>query len=357
MAKRLGLGPNVRRIDIHTHFAPAKFLEFAEREEGRPFILSDLYRRTKTLTEVAQRIDLLDRNEIDINVLVPVPWLSGFPKIASDRTLAAKAARLMNDELAQIIAVQPQRFLGVALLPTIDPETTVAELDRAIEQLGFAGAYVPVGPTAKRMDHPDYEALYRALVKLDVPLWLHPSRPPIIADYVDEQRSEYFDWQAVGWLHDTTSAMIRMVFSGVFDRYPDLRVITHHHGGFIPLLAPRLNSNWTTFEHVGHGMPTEISRPYIDHFRKFYCDTAASGYAPKALELALEFFGADRVLFGTDAPFDISGGDYFITETLRSIAAMPISPDSRSAILANNAKRCLNPEYSLRGCPSVHSSQ
>jgi predicted TIM-barrel fold metal-dependent hydrolase len=81
-------------------------------------------------------------------------------------------------------------------------------------------------------------------------------------------------------------------------------------------------------------MPTTISKPYVEHFRKFYCDTAASGFAPKALELAVDFFGPERVLFGSDAPFDIQDGQIFISETLRSIDAMAISSETRTAILS-----------------------
>jgi predicted TIM-barrel fold metal-dependent hydrolase len=346
----LSVGPNPTsaagtrsegRIDAHTHFAPIKFLEFAEKQEGKPFLLSGLYKRKPTLTDVKRRVALLDHNEVDIHVLVPLPWLEGFPRISSDRALATEAARVMNDELAGVVASAPRRFRGVAVVPAVDPDAMVAELHRAVGQLGFVGAYVPVGPTVKRMDHPDYEMLFKTLVELDATLWLHPSRPPTVPDYVDEKLSLFQDWQTIGWPHDTTSAMYRIVFSGVFERYPTLRIVTHHHGAFIPLMAPRLDAAWSLFEQVGPALPTKISRPYIDHFRKFFCDTAASGFAPKALELAVDFFGDERVLFGSDAPFDVTDGQYFIEETIRSVEAMAISDDERNAIFAKNAKRIL----------------
>ena len=88
-------------------------------------------------------------------------------------------------------------------------------------------------------------------------------------------------------------------------------------------------------------MPTKISKPYVDHFRKFYCDTAASGFAPKVIEQAVDFFGPERVLFGSDAPFDVQDGRIFISETLRSIDNMAVPPDTKVAILTNNAKRIL----------------
>jgi uncharacterized protein len=329
------------RIDAHTHFSPPRFLEFAEQAEGHAFPLTPLYKSKPALTDIQARLDVLDRNGIDINVLVPVPWIEAFRKVYADPSLASQAARIMNDELAAVIARYPARFRGVAILPVSDPEAMVAELHRAVKELGFVGAYVAVGPTAKRLDHPDYEHLYKALVELDATLWLHPSRPPIIPDYPDEKLSQYYERLVVGWPYDTTSAMFRIAFAGVFDRYPTIRIVTHHHGAFIPLLEARLANALPALEPVGLPMPTKISKPYVEHFRKFYCDTAASGYAPKVLELAVDFFGPDRVLFGSDAPFDVQDGRIFISETLRSIEALGVPPDTRAAILANNAKRIL----------------
>jgi len=264
-------GSPATKIDAHTHFAPLKFLDFAEKTEGRPFALSPLFRSRAALTDVPM----------------------------------------------------------------------VAELHRAVTELGFVGAFVAVGPTAKRMDHPDYEHLYKSLVELDATLWLHPSRPPTVPDYADEKLSQFYDWLLVGWLHDTTSAMFRIVLSGVFDRYPALRIVTHHHGGFVPLLAPRLAGAWPAAEEIGLPMPTKISKPYVEHFRRFYCDTAVSGFGPKALELAVDFFGPERVLFGSDAPFDVEGGQLFIREALRSIDAMAVSAETRTAILSKNTARIL----------------
>ncbi|HXW26587.1 MAG TPA: amidohydrolase family protein [Xanthobacteraceae bacterium] len=330
------------RIDAHTHFAPLKFLEFAEREEGHPFPLSPMYKSRRALIDVRARLEVLDQTGIDINVLVPVPWIEAFRKVYADPVLAVQAARLMNDELAAVVASHPTRFRGVAILPVVDPDAMVAELHRAVNELGFVGAYAAVGPTAKRMDHPDYEHLYKALVELDATLWLHPSRPPIIPDYADEKLSQYYEWLLVGWPYDTTSAMFRIVFAGVFDRYPALRIVTHHHGAFVPLLEARLANGWPLLEPVGLAMPPPtISKPYVDHFRKFYCDTASSGFAPKALELAVDFFGPERVLYGSDAPFDVEDGRIFISGTLRAVDAMSAAPETKTAILSRNAGRIL----------------
>jgi predicted TIM-barrel fold metal-dependent hydrolase len=329
-----------RRIDAHTHFSSFKVLDALEKEDGKPFVLGRMYRAKPALTDAAARLALLDRNEVDIHVLVPVPWLEAFPRVAQDRTLAPQFARMMNDEIAAVVAKHPQRFKGVALLATVDPDAMAAELHRAVKELGFVGAYVAVGPTAKRMDHPDFEALYRACVDLDVMLWLHPSRPPL-PDYVDEKTSRYQVWQQMGWPYDTTAAMYRIVFSGVFERHPTLRIITHHHGGFVPYYVGGMLGSWAASEEDGQPVSDQASRPYIDHFKKFYCDTACKDFVPKVLELALDFFGPERMLFASDTPFGAGDGEHFTSGALRSIEAMRIAPDIRGTILSGNAQRIL----------------
>jgi uncharacterized protein len=327
------------RIDVYTHFVPLRFLDFAENlgQQSNPATSRSFFTRKPALVDVHARLRLLDRNEVDIHVLIPAPWLESFPQLLKDRALAVQAARIMNDELAAVIASAPDRFRGVAILPTLDPHAAVAELHRAVKELRFVGAFLAVGPTVKRLDHPDFEILFKALVELDVTLWLHPSRPPTLPDYSDETASQFFEWQTIGWLHDTTSAMYRIVFSGVFDRYPDIRIVTHHHGAFLPTCARRLDASWAIYEDAGMVLPTKISRPYIEHFKKFYADTAAFGFAPKVIELTLEFFGPEHVLFGSDSPLDVANGQYFTAETLRSIDAMAITPVVRKAILGENA--------------------
>src|SRR5262249_34484245 len=135
------------RIDAYSHISSLKFLAALEQQQGTPAAISTAIRRKPSLTDLKARINLLDRNEVDIHVLVPVPWLEAFPRVATDRTLAPQMARLMNDELAAFIANEPKRFRGVALLACVDPDAMVEELHRTVKELGFLGAMVAVGPT------------------------------------------------------------------------------------------------------------------------------------------------------------------------------------------------------------------
>src|ERR1700722_17068187 len=239
-----------RRIDAHTHFSSLKVLDALEKAEGKPFVLGGMYRAKPALSDAAARLALPAHNEVDPHGLVPGPWLEAFPRVVHDRALAPQFARMVNDEIAAVVSAHPKRFNGVALIASVDPDAMVAELHRAVKELGFVGAYLPVGPTAKRLDHPDFEPLYRAIVDLDVMLWLHPSRPPL-PEYVDEKTSMYQEWLQMGWPYDTTSAMYRIVFSGVFARHPGIRIITHHHGGFIPYYASRMIGSWLRAEAAG----------------------------------------------------------------------------------------------------------
>ena len=228
------------------------------------------------------------------------------------------------------------------MLPSTNAAIMMAEFERAIKQLRFVGASITFGPTLKRPDHPDYEPLYRKAAELDVPIWIHPWRPLTYPDYVDESESKYQVWQGLGWVLDSSTAMVRLVFTGVFERYPGLKIIIHHHGALIPLFAKRMEAGYEMYEKTGGvKYPTSISKPYINHFKKFYCDTVTQGFEPLLLQIAYNFVGADHLLFGTDMPFDSEAGEIFTRETVRSIEALSIPEADREKIFNGNALKLL----------------
>ena len=321
-----------RRIDAHTHFSSLKVLDALEKEDGKPFVLSRTYRSRPALVDAKARLEILDRNEVDIHVLVPIPWLEAFPRIAHDRTLAPQFARMMNDEIAAVVAAHPKRFRGVALVACGRSRRDGGRAHPRREGARLRRRLLPVGPTAKRMDHPDFEPLYRAIVDLDVMLWLHPSRPPV-ADYTDEKTSLYQVWQQMGWPYDTTAAMYRIVFSGVFERHPSIRIITHHHGGFVPYYQGGMRGSWAASEEEGRSSPTRCRGPTSTTSGSSTATRRARIYVPKVLELALDFFGPERMLFGSDTPFGAGDGQSFTGGALRSIEAMQIAPEVRRTIL------------------------
>ncbi len=319
-------------IDSYCHFSSMRVIDYLEKAGGGgPHIFRKLFSNTPTLIDVDKRLAMMDACGISRSVLVPLPWIETSPAVFSDARKCATAARTMNEDLAKIAAANRLRFSAVALLPATNAEIMLAELEYAVKRLGLVGAVIAVGPTLKRPDHPDYEQLWAAASRLDVPVWLHPSRPPEYADYVDERVSKFQVWQTLSWLMDSSVAMVRIVFSGVYDRYPGLKLIVHHHGALVPSFAQRMQYGWDYFEQsTGVKQETAISRPYIDHFRKFYCDTATQGREPALIEAAVRFFGPEHVLFGSDAPMDATGGLSFTRDAIASVAETRSSPADKA---------------------------
>jgi len=331
------------KIDFYCHFSSMKVIDYLEEAGGlKPHVFRSLFSNTPALIDMDKRLRLMDSCGISRSVLVPLPWIETSPAVYADPRKCARAARIMNEALARITAKRPDRFSAVALLPATNADIMLGEIDYAVKQLSFAGGMAAFGPTVKRPDHPDYEQLWAAAARLDVPIWMHPSRPPVYPDYIDEQVSKYQVWQTLSWLMDSSAAMVRIVFAGVFDRYPDLKLIVHHHGALVPLFAKRMQYGWDYFEEsTGKKQVTSISRPYIDHFRKFYCDTATQGHEPALLEMACRFFDSSRILFGSDAPMDATGGKAFTLDAASSVEAMAIPAEDKQRIYRGNALKLL----------------
>jgi len=331
------------KIDFYCHFSAMRVIDYLEAAGGpKPHVFRSLFANTPTLIDPAQRLRLMDDFGIVRSVLVPLPWLETAPAVHADPQKCLQAARLLNDELAEVVARRKDRFSAVAVLPTTNPQIMLAELNRAVKELQMVGGMFVTGPTVKRPDHPDYELLYAEASRLDVPLWIHPSRPPLYPDYLDEKDSKFQVWQTLSWLQDSSTAMVRIVFAGAFERHPRLKLIIHHHGALVPLFAQRMQYGWDYFEqNTGFKQPTDISRPYIAHFKKFYCDTATQSREPKLLEMTTAFFGSDRVLFGSDAPMDASGGRSFTADAIASVEGMDIPVSDKAKIFRDNALRLL----------------
>jgi predicted TIM-barrel fold metal-dependent hydrolase len=166
-----------------------------------------------------------------------------------------------------------------------------------------------------------------------------------MTDYASEPKSRYEIWQVMGWPYETTAAMARIVFSGILDRLPDLRIVTHHCGGMVPYFAGRAETLWAqlgsrTVDEDYSGVLKGLKKPFMDYFRMFYGDTVLGGSA-SALRCGLDFFGPDHVVFASDCPFDPEGGPMFIREGIRSIESLDVSDEVKAKIYAENALRLL----------------
>jgi aminocarboxymuconate-semialdehyde decarboxylase len=165
-------------------------------------------------------------------------------------------------------------------------------------------------------------------------IWLHPTRSPAWPDYPTEAQSLHGIWWSIGWPYETAAAMCRLVYSGRMEEHPRLRILTHHSGAMIPYFSGRFRE-----------VQTEDQRPALErlphepleYFRRFYADTALFG-APHALRCALEFFGPEHVLFGTDMPL---GGPGVVGETIADVESLGLDNAARSLVYAGNAGRVL----------------
>ncbi|MGO8990147.1 MAG: amidohydrolase family protein [bacterium] len=309
------------RIDSFCHFTTFKYIEWLEAHSFYPNSFRPAAEPNPSMYDVNARLKMMDACGIHLSILVPLPNIETAGPVYNNPTLALQAAQFINNEIAAIVAQYPKRFLGVALLPTTNADIMLNEFERAVRQLNAVGGYFIVSPTAKPPDAPDYMLLYKKAVELNVPLWIHPSRPMTYPDYTldpvapsppyppNTRLSKHWLYLILGWVLDSSIAMSRIVIKGVFDTYPNLKLITHHRGAMIPLFASRLQGSFDFFDEMGAGIDTPIFKPYINHFKKFYCDTTCScGPEIELVQVAYNFFGPDRVLFGTDAPYSTGYG-------------------------------------------------
>ena len=159
---------------------------------------------------------------------------------------------------------------------------SVEEAKRAINQLGAAGMQIFSPLAGRPLDEPVFEPLFAAMAQLDRPIWLHPARTAAMPDYAAEQKSRFEMWWCFGWPYDTSVAMVRLVFCGLFDRYPNLKIITHHLGGMIPYYDGRIGPGLdvlgarTSDEDYSKILPS-LKRPHLDYMHDFYADTAMFG--------------------------------------------------------------------------------
>ncbi len=275
-----------------------------------------------------------------VSLPAPPPEDLGPPEVSRDM------AALANDELAALVAAHPDRFAGwVAAVPMNDPEGAVAEIERAVG-LGAAGAQVYTNVNGHPLDEQRFEPFWARMAELDKVVWVHPSRSAAWPDYPVEEKSRYEIWWVFGWPYETAAFMSRIVFSGVLERYPDLKILTHHGGSMVPHFAGRVGPGW---DQLGARTPPDrreevdgpqLSKRPIDYFRMFYADTALFG-AENGLRCAIEFFGVERILFASDSPFDPEKGPGYIRATIENIDALGLDAADRDAIYEGNARRVI----------------
>lgn len=321
------------KIDLFAHILPPKYDEAIRKKYGKSFTMLNF----PALTDLKLRFRVMDAYE----GLTQVPSvIAPIVEMVAEPKESPRLARLANDTLAELVSRYPKRFIaGVAILPMNNMEAALRETERAIKELGFRGIFLRSSINGKPLDSPEFMPLYEMMARFDLPIWLHPRREPI-PDYPGEKSSQYWMFSLWGWPYETTLAMTRLVFSGIFDKYPKIKFITHHAGAMVPFFEKRITTMYGSTRASGRPFGENLARPILDYFRLFYNDTAVNGSAA-ALMCAHNFFGADRLLFGTDTPMDAEMGDASIRDTISSIEAMAIPQREKKKIFEGNAKKLL----------------
>jgi aminocarboxymuconate-semialdehyde decarboxylase len=252
-------------------------------------------------------------------------------------TVGADLARMANDHLAELVRTYPDRFVGFAAALCLDDvDTALVELDRAVGQLGALGVQIFTNANGRPMDDPRFEPFFARMAALDKPIWVHGARMSSTPDFPGEADSRYGMWLALGWPYEMGLFTARMVATGIFDRHPNLRLLTHHSGGMTPTFARRVSGAHFDLGPPGHedelAAFQRLRRPPSEYFGLFYTDT--SGQSPTAIKAALDFFGADRVLLGSDAPFGQLAGHVKLVSGL-------VADADRERVLGGNARRVL----------------
>jgi len=342
-------GVDFYRIDSYAHFGPLDYITLLEQLNSPippPNSQRPIIQPIQSMWDVNARLKMMDDCGIDVSILVPQPFIETAANVYKDPVLALQAAQFINNKIAGIVAQHPDRFKGVALLPTNLPSSSsnqaimIAEFVRAVGN-GAVGACFIVSPTAKPPDHPDYLQLYAKAVDLNVPLWIHPSRPLIYPDYTSDvpPLSKYYLFLLLDWLLDSSVAMARIVFANVFGLYTNVKIIIHHKGALVPLFQNRLT--YDLYDEIGlaTGIPSTVSKPYLDHFKNFYVDTVFSGNASfetEIVQIAYDFFGPDHILFGTDAAFSTNDGRTGTLNARYSVEDLQVPNKDVRNIFSNN---------------------
>lgn len=341
------------KIDIYNHVMPLPYLELMQaryKDQGMVKRMSGI----RILWDMDARIEMLGQwPEVQQVLTLGNPP----PEVLAGPEESPMLARVANDAMAAICAKYPSKFPAfAAAVPMNNVPAALAEMDRAIGDLGARGIEIKTNVNGRPLDDAEFFPIFESATnRHGVPIWMHPIRPAAMTDYKSEARSRYEIWQVMGWPYETTAAMARLVFSGMLDRLPEMRIITHHCGGMLPYFGGRAEALWAqigsrTSDEDYSNVLSSLKKPFMDYFRMFYGDTVLGG-STSALRCGLDFFGADRVVFASDCPFDPEGGPMFIREGIRSIEGLDVSEEVKRKIYFENAKLLLN--VGVRALPGV----
>ncbi|MCL6498573.1 MAG: amidohydrolase [Firmicutes bacterium] len=322
-------------IDVHSHFFPKSFLDLVERE-GSPYG-AGIQRDGSTpllflpghppvplfpeFVDLPARIAYLDARGITLQALsLSPPMVYWAPP-----RLGLELARAFNDGIAEVCRSQPRRFVGLATLPLQDVEAALRETERAVRELGMRGIYLATSVNGRYLDDPGFEPVWQLAAELEIPVFVHPTT------YIGEEVLARFHlFNTIGFPTETAALVGRLIYSGLLDRQPRVRVVLAHGGGVFPFLLGRLDHAHRSRRELQDAIPRPPSG-YLDHF---YFDTVVHGEG--ALAYVVRTVGVQRMILGSDAPYDMADDD-----PVGRVRRLGLGEEQERAVLEGTARRLL----------------
>lgn len=329
-------------IDIFNHFMPKPVFERV-RELAPHHPAMKAFPERPALWDTAVRLKMMDEFPGLQQVLSlanpPIEQLGG-PQITP------QIARIANDGLAELCSRHPQRFPAfIASMPANNVDACLGEIERSVSGLGARGIQLFTNMLGKPLSLPEFRPIFRRMAELDLPVWIHPIRGAQTPDYATETKSENEIWFTFGWPYETTACVTRLIFSGIYDELPGLKIITHHYCGMVPFYAGKIELGFGqiffgTSQKNPEAERAGLKRRPMEYYKMVYADTALNG-AVAATRCGHAFFGSGHSVFATDAPFDAEDGRLLIRTTIAAINALEIPQADKDKIFAGNARRLL----------------
>ena len=319
------------KIDLFCHILPPKYNEAFVKKARRGFNFEANASRPQ-LANLDLRLKTLDKFEGLKQVLtLGAPGVeSAFPP--GD---VVDMARMANDGMAEIVNKYPDRFVAaVASLPMSDVDAALREAERAFKDLKCKGIQVFSSINGKSLDSPEFLPIYEMMTKYDLPILIHPGREREVPDYPGEKAAKYMLFVMFAWPFETTLALGRLVYSGVMEKYPNLKIVAHHCGAMLPFFSARIQ----TVEAAGEGEIMKLTKPPEQYFKRIYGDTVL-GANTSAMMCGYNFFGAEHMLFSTDYPY--TGADLGVEAVIKAVERMNVADEEKAKIFSKNVRQLL----------------
>lgn len=324
------------RFDLHTHYYTQEYFEcirdlpsefsFAQSPTGQTIITlrgARFFGVTPAMTDVAKRLDDMDRVGIDVEVVS----LSTPNVFFSSAEHQPAVARMINDAYADLIATHPKRFKGFASIPMDSTESALKELHRAIYELKLNGVVLLSNIGGNALTGPEYRLFFEEANRMKLCIFLHPMLPPN-----SEPFREYVLGPIIGFPFDTSLAVARMCYSGMFEEFPDIRWIIGHLGGAVPYLMERMDNGFRDFAECRE----KIDKLPSFYLKRLHYDTVS--FSPYSLKMVRDMVGADHMVMGSDYPHLLGS----IERAVTSIEGLEISEQEKEQIFSANALSILN---------------